>query len=179
MEVGHDPVNTACSHTVNVKKTWSSSTDAVYRVQKQKHGCHVLCLARRIAARCAEEPASSSCAGNHGMAARSGSSNSQHHILLGSVSKERGPGSNSLWPAKTGRRLTNSEVMGIRSEPGRRRSNTGKSEHEMREHLEMMEPETNCEEDGNTRQCQKDGSIRQLWKKKRFGKTETSGNFRT
>ena len=46
------------------------------------------------------------------MAARSGSSNShQHHILLGSVSKERGPGSNSLWPAKTGRRLTNSEVM--------------------------------------------------------------------
>ena len=48
----------------------------------------------------------------------------------------------------------------------------------MREHLEMMERETNREEDGNIRQCQKDGSIRQLWKKKRFGKTETSGNFR-
>ena len=111
MEVGHDPLNTACSHTVNVKKTWSSSTDAVYRVQKQKHGCHVLCLARRIAAGCAEEPASSSCAGNTEWQPEGGSSNSQHHILLGSVSKERGPGSNSLWPAKTGRRLTNSEVM--------------------------------------------------------------------
>ena len=46
MEVGHDPLNTACSHTVNVKKTWSSSTDAVYRVQKQKHGA--MCFVLRV-----------------------------------------------------------------------------------------------------------------------------------
>ena len=129
------------------------------RVRKQKHRCHVLCLARRIAARCAEEPASSSCAGNMGQHSQNGSQKVGRAIpnttyCWVSVSTEREPGSNSLWPAKTGRRLTNSEVM---------------------------EYEANREEDEAIQESpnMKYGNIWESWNAKRIvKKTGTSDNVR-
>ena len=115
LEVGYDPLNTACSHcsrTVNVNKTWSNSIDAVFRNRNMGAMCLVLCIVSLLAVQRSSRVLLVQVTwDSQNGSQKVGRAIPNTTYCWVSVSKERGPGSNSLWPAKRGRRLTNSEVM--------------------------------------------------------------------
>ena len=163
LEVGYDPLNTACSHcsrTVNVNKTWSNSIDAVFRNRNMGAMCLVLCIVSLLAVQRSSRVllVQVTWDSQNGLQKVGRAIPSTTYCWV-SVSKEKGAWIKLFVAGQKGKKTDKFESDGIRFELGRRRSNPGKSEHEMREHP-------------------KDGSIRKLWKKKRVGKTETSGNFR-
>ena len=113
LEVGYDPLNTACSHcSRTVKKTWSNNIDAVLRNRNIHAMCLVLCIISLLAVqRSLRVLLAQVTWDSQNGSQKVGRAIPNTTYCWVSVSKARGPGSRSLWPANRGRGLTNSEVM--------------------------------------------------------------------